>query len=161
MANFKEKPNINNDKYTILNFQNVAKKINTYLKEDNIFLSFEGYKETISEYLSLQENDIETAYKLMIESNLWNNYLCEVEGMVQVKMLNSQLEVDILKADKISRVKNEELEAKIKTANNKHYSLKLFYKQVKGQRKFFIKAYYHCLGVYNSSKNTLTYKSLD
>lgn len=152
---------IKSDAYTILNFQDVAKKVNTYLKEDNISLTFQGYRETIRDYLSLQDNDIDTAYNLIIDCNLWGNYLNEIEGIIQAKMLNSQLYIDILKADQIKKVENPELNEKIKKENSKYLAFKLFYKQLKAQQRFLLKAYYHCMRVYNSSSNKLTYKIVE
>lgn len=160
MAKYSDRT-IKNDTYTILSFQNVAKKVNSYLKEDNLSLTFEGYKETIKDYLSLQDTDIDTAYNLIVDCTLWSNYLSEVKSIIQVKMLQAQLNLDILKAQEEKKVEDEDLKEKIKQANSKCITFKLFYKQLKAQQKFLTKAYYHCMKVYYSSSSKLTYKMIE
>lgn len=146
-------------KSELLKFQPLAKRINHYLKDDNIDLSFLGYTDTLNRYFRLSDNDIIEAFELMTETNLWSQYFSDLEGIIQIKFSEIEIKRDMLKAMQDKKNPDEKLDKKIKELSQKHRYFKIFIKQINTQKKFFDKAFYHCLKVYNSGMNSLNYKS--
>lgn len=147
--------------YKALDFPDMAKRINAYLKEEGLNLSFQGYKNTILSYLRLQEHDLYTIYQLMTECNLWSNYFSEVENFIQIKYLEYETETDRLLAFFNKKFPEESLEEAIKQNQYKTRDFKVFYNQLVSQRKLFEKAYWHCYKLYGKGNHTLNYKSIN
>jgi MarR-like DNA-binding transcriptional regulator SgrR of sgrS sRNA len=141
-------------------FQELAKRINFYLRQEGIRLTFQGYTDTVSRYSQLQEHDLYEVYQLMTQCNLWSNYLSEIENLIQLKSLEAQVELDRLKAYYKKKTKNESLEQAIKKAKTKAKEFHLFYHQLIAQKTFFENAFWHCLKIYEQGTNTLHYKTL-
>ncbi|WCK57717.1 hypothetical protein PP175_27150 (plasmid) [Aneurinibacillus sp. Ricciae_BoGa-3] len=145
----------------LVKFPDMAKRINQYLKEEDLRLDFTGYMHTIHRYFSMQEQDLYEVYHLMTECNLWSHYLSEVENFIQQKLLSIQMEVDRLDAYFDKKTPNESLDKAIEATTAKAKDFAVFHKQLMAQRILFEKGYWHCFKVYGKGINTLTYKSLD
>ena len=159
MKQFKRKPT--DDKKNTVKFQDLAKAINHYLNEDKVVLTFQGYRETLLKYFRLADNNLLDSFELMTECNLWSNYVIDVEGIVQAKYLSLILEIDSLKALIDKQRLNEDLEKQIAVLIKKSKDFNLFLKLLNGQKRFFERAFYHCVKVYSRGINTLRYKNLD
>ncbi|PLS19719.1 hypothetical protein CVD28_04720 [Bacillus sp. M6-12] len=144
-----------------LRFEDMAKKINFYLKEENLNLNFKGYKEVVMRYFRLQDHDLYEIFQVMTECNLWSNYMSDVENFIQAKTLDYQMEADRLNAYFDKKVPNEELELEIKKAKWKAKEFTIFQKQVIAQKVFFEKSFWHCYKLYGKGINTMTYKTMD
>jgi hypothetical protein len=144
-----------------LKFQDMAKKINFYLKEENLNLNFKGYTETVLRYFRLQDHDLYEIYQVMTECNLWSNYMADVENFIQVKTLELQVETDRLNACLNKKVPDEQLELEIRKSKWKAKEFSIFHKQVIAQKIFFEKSFWHCYKLYGKGINTLRYKTMD
>lgn len=144
-----------------LKFIEMAKRINIYLKEEGLYLTFEGYTETINEYLSMIETDLESLSNLSYDLNLWSNYFGELEGFIEIRMLKFENKYLYLEGFFDKRLPNLEIENQIKDTKKIYSHFKLFLKHVINQRKMFEKAHKHCLKEYDKSLNNLLYKYND
>lgn len=152
--------NKDNIKRTVPRFRELAKIINHYLKEEGLSLSFEGYTDTVSKYLRLNDSDLSEAFELVMECNLWSNYFVEVEGIIQLKMLEYITELDRLKSMFYKKIENKELDEQIEKITKRSKQFSLFYKHVGSQKGFFEKAHRHCYQIYNSGVNVLNFRSI-
>ncbi|MDF2879471.1 MAG: hypothetical protein K0R54_28 [Clostridiaceae bacterium] len=153
--------NKTNDKINPKKFQDMAKLINHYLKDENITLTFQGYNDTISSYFKINDNDLYEAFNLAVECNLWNNYFADIEGIIQVYTFDIELSLDKIKAQYDKNTNNDILDNEIKLLTKKLKDFKIFLKQVGAQKNFFDKAHFHCNKLYLKGNNTLAYKKLD
>ena len=129
-----------------MDFKTMAKKVNLLLRDNfSISLNFFGYTDFIRQYIQLQDINLTGTFTLAKEANLWANYMSEVDGLIQHYLLLFELQADILKAEKINKVPNPELDVRITTLINNMNCLKLFRNQLNGQIKFFHKAHLKCL----------------
>ena len=149
------------EKKDFVRFQDLAKLINHYLKDEGITLTFKGYNETLRDYFRMDDNNTPVAFELMTHCNLWANYFGDIEGVIQSKALELQLNIDQLKAQEDKKNPEEERLTTITELTKKHKDLVLFLKYLKNQRKFFDKAHLHCYRVYAQIVNTLRFKSLN
>lgn len=162
MKKYKERSSGRKKKsHTPLSFQDMAKRINFYLKEENLNLDFRGYSKTIMRYFRLQDHDLYEAYQLMVECNLWSNYMSDVENFVQLKLLELQAETDRLSADFNKKIPDEILEQSIKASKQKTKDFAIFHKQLIAQKALFEKGFWHCYKLYGKDINTLKYKISD
>lgn len=144
-----------------LKFMEMAKAINSYLKEEGLCLNFKGYTETIREYLSMINTDIELLSTLSYDLNLWANYFGELEGFIEMKMLKLENKYLYLECFFNKKQTNIELEKQLNETKMKYKHFKLFLKHIINQKKMFEKAYKHCLWEYDKSLNNLLYKYND
>ena len=142
-----------NDKDILLSYYNLSKKVNAYMLKDKISLDLTGYQEIVGRYMRLIDTDILEAKELTLLCNMWSDYFLDIANLIQFYLLKAQLDIDRMKADKgIQNDENQQIyETELKRLTQLIYALKLFYKKTKGQKKFFEKAYYHCVYIYTSS----------
>lgn len=137
-----------------LKFKDMVNKINKYLAIEKIYINLQGYDDIITKYFRLGDNDINEAYELMTECNVWNNYFSEIEGIIQYYTLASQLSFDIFNATYNKMLCDNELDRKYMLLDKRYKDFKLFSKQVAAQKKFFEKAFWHCYKIYAKSVKT-------
>lgn len=124
-----------------------------YLKEDGIILNFEGYNETLNDYMNLKENDVEKAWILTKELNSWSEYFSSIANLIQKMYLDSEtdkieiqaiasIEADATKVANGERLSNKD--AKVVKARKKRNALKALYDELESKIKFLERAYYHC-----------------
>jgi hypothetical protein len=142
-------------------FQDMAKRINFYLKEESQNLDFKGYNETVIRYFRLQEHDLYEIFQVMTECNLWSNYMLDVENFIQMKKLELDVEKDRLTALLDKKIPDENVDNALKVAKYKAKEFAIFYKQVMAQKGFFEKSFWHCYRLYGKAINTMKYKTLD
>lgn len=143
----------------LFKFEPLAKRINKHLQEDGIPLNFKGYKETVSRYFSTQDNQLVEVFELMAECNLWGQYFSDLEGIIQNKQLDIELNLDVLKAT--LNKDDEQMKFKINELSLKLKDFKAFLSQIYIQKSFFSNAFYHCIKTYTKGINALSYKILD
>lgn len=144
-----------------LKFQDMAKRINVYLKEENENLDFKGYSDTVIRFFRLEDHDMYEAYEVMTECNLWSNYLLDVQNFIQLKKMMLELEVDRLNAYVEKKVPNNDLQRQIQDMKNRTKEFSVFYKQIIAQQKFFERSFWHCYRLYGKAVNTMIYKTID
>ena len=133
-------------------FERLILSCSKYLEEDGIYLNFEGYKETISEYSSLKENEIDKAWRLTKELNAWSEYFSEIANLIQKQYLDSETEKieiqsskSIEHSDKVAtgdRFANTQ--AEVIYSRKKRNALKSLYEELLSKIKFLERGYYHC-----------------
>lgn len=144
-----------------MKFQDMAKKINTYLVIEKISLNFDGYNETVARYFRLDDSDISEAYSLMTECNLWNNYFADIEGIVKYYTLSSQISLDKFNATYNKKLENEVLDRRFDILSKRYKDFKVFSKQIMAQKVFFENAFWHCYKIYAKSVKTyMNYNNL-
>lgn len=141
-----------------LKFTRLASKMSTLLKEEGIPITFEGMTDTLNEYFAMQENDAVSAFEVAKLSSLWFNYLSEVEHIVDYAVGNTLTEVDKMKATLVPDTEYMIHENKIKELTLKYQSLRLFCRQIRGKKRFFIGAYFHSMRVYQKAVDNFIYK---
>lgn len=144
-----------------IKFQDMAKRINVYLKEEDENLDFKGYSDTVIRFFRLEDHDMYEVYDVMTECNLWSNYLLDVQNFIQLKKLTLDLEVDRLNAFVEKKVPNNDLQREIQEARSRAKEFSVFYKQVIAQQKFFERSFWHCYRLYGKAVNAMTYKTID
>lgn len=135
-------------KYEGMSFEALAKIIHGYMKEDGLGLDFRGFRDVLQRYFRLQEYELADIHELMIDCNLWYNYLSDIQSFVEFKKEEWLLESEWLFAHEVMAEPSESLENQIQRAKerSKHYGM--FSKQVESQIKFFLKASGHCQSLY-------------
>lgn len=146
-------------------FQLLCSMVKPYLQEDGISLNFEGYIETISEYTSLTEEQIDKAWKLTKELNTWSEYFSDIANLIQKLYLDSETDkiekqatasilCDATKVANGDRLSNKDPE--VIKSRKKRNVLKAFYDELVAKIEFLNRAHYHCKATYElSKKNTL------
>ena len=134
-------------------FEKLIEITSPFLKEDGIHLNFTGYKETVEEYISLQENDIDRAWKLTKELNAWSEYFSEIANLIQKMYLDA--ETDKLEVQSLTSMKYSEknVSAGDRFANTtkevidsrkKRNALKTLHEELVSKIEFLKRGYYHC-----------------
>ena len=124
-----------------------------YLEEDGIYLNFNGYKETIDEYTTLKENEIEKAWRLTKELNAWSEYFSEVANLIQLKYLDA--ETDKIEVQSLKSIENSgtsvsagdryaDTTTEVIYSRKKRNALKSLYEELISKIKFLERGYYHC-----------------
>lgn len=126
-------------KYQLLNFKSMCKKILKYLEEEDLAFSMLGYTNVMNDYLKFVDNYVDDIAYLIRNLNLWLNLLSDMEGFIEFKFLESELELDIA----IAKNYKPETEYYEKLRKRKVH-FKEFLRQVKVQRKIFLNANWHC-----------------
>jgi len=160
LKDFKETSN-RKKKYSRVEFQEMEKLINLYLQDEGFSLNFNGYSEIRLKYFRLQDTDLYETYQLMIECNLWSNYMIDVENIVQFYWLDTIVEKERLEGLFDKKAPDEQLEKDIKFLKKKVKDFAIFHKQIIAQKVFFEKAFWHCYKVYGKATNTLLYKTFN
>lgn len=137
-------------KKQLLNFRNMSIKINDYLKEEGFSFSMLGYVDTLNNYFKFVDNYLDEILDLINEINLWMNLLNDMEGFIEFKYFQYELELDIAVA-KNYNPKTEYYE----NLRKKKVHFNQFLKQIKAQKMFFKNANWHCSKEFNQalSKN--------
>lgn len=154
---YTQKPPIKRNE--LFKFELLAKRINKHFKDDNIPLNFTGYKDTVSRYFAMQDNHLAGVFELIAECNLWSQYFSDLEGIIQNKQLDIELNLDVLKAT--LNKDDEQMKFKINELSLKLKDFKAFLSQIYIQKSFFSNAFYHCIKTYTKGINALSYKILD
>lgn len=139
-------------------FEKLAQMTSEYLQEENIALNFKGYKDTIAEYASLEEQDKEKAWRLAKEINAWSEYFAGISNLIQKLALDAEtdkieiqsmvsIESDGVKVANGDRLSNKD--HRVVYARKKRNSLKSFYDAIESEIKFLERAYYHCKATYD------------
>lgn len=141
----REKKTSRNKKWSPLRFHEMATIINRYLVEDQqgILLNFEGYKDMLSRYLRLQEQDQSEVFAVITEANLWSEYFSQLIGLIYYRWLHAKMEVDYMTAMIDKKNPNEERQNLLARLTKKEKDLGLFYQQLLAQQKFCEKAFWH------------------
>ncbi|WCF11381.1 hypothetical protein NDS46_30960 (plasmid) [Paenibacillus thiaminolyticus] len=131
-------------KYEGMSFEKLAHIINGYLLEEGLILNLTGYRNILQRYFRVQDNHLSDIYEVMIDCNLWFNYLADIQSLVSLKKEEWTLEAEYLYATEILAAPSESLENRIQAAKEraKHYSI--FEKHIESQKKFFMKASHAC-----------------
>lgn len=140
-------------------FYSISKRINKHLKEENISLNFQGYTDTLNDYVSVDTNDLLSLDILIKDLNLWSDYIGEIEGIIRLYMLKYENKSLYIESFLDKKAPNPKTEILYEECISKYKDYKLYVKILKGQRKMFIKAYKHCIELYNSAYEQLLYKS--
>lgn len=146
-------PIINSDGTKMNYFEKLIEISSKYLKEDGISLSFEGYKETLEDYTTLEESNVEKAWLLTKELNSWAEYFSSVANLVQKLYLDSEtdkiktqaiasIEADSSKVANGERLANKSSE--VIEARKKRNTLKSLHIELESKIKFLERAHYHC-----------------
>ena len=148
-------------KTELFKFEPLAKRINRHLKRDGIVLNFLGYRDTILEYFRIIDNHLGEVFDMTIECNLWFQYFSDLEGLIQYKKLDLDLDLDILKASHDGKTPNNEAEPKIEELRLKILDFTAFLAQIEVQKHFFSRAAYQCAKLYDRGTNTMRYRSVN
>lgn len=140
-------------------FYSVSKRINIYLKEDGLSLNYEGYTDTLNDYINVDTSDLLSIDTLIKELNLWSDYISEVQGIIELYMLKCENKSLYLESLLDKRNPNSKIQKKYNDNLQKYKDYKLYVKMLKGQRKMFIKAYKHCIDLSNKACEQLLYRS--
>ena len=146
-------PLINKSGKQISYFDKLVEYVSNYLKEDDIYLSFDGYTETILEYNNLKENDFSRAWELTKKINAWTEYFSSISNLIQKLYLDSEttkietqaiasFSSDSIKVANGDRLANKD--SSVVNARKKRNTLKSFYDELESKIKFMERAYYHC-----------------
>lgn len=138
-------------KYEYYSFDSLAFIIHGYLQEDGLGLYLKGYKETMRDFFHLQDHDIDKIHELMIDCNLWFNYFCEIEALIQYKKEEWQLRMDWHRAHEVQAEPSEELESHIQHAKLRVTHYGMFMKQIHTQQRFFGRASFKCQDAYRKT----------
>lgn len=135
-------------KYESFSFEDLAKIIHGYLKEEGLSLNLSGYREVLKRYFHMHDNNLSEIYSLMIDCNLWSNYFAELESFLSLKKEEWMLKIDWLYAHENMAKPSEALENRIQDAKQhvRHYDM--FIKHCHAQMNFFKKASEHCYNLY-------------
>lgn len=145
---------LKNDKGVEINyFQKLAELVKPYLLKEGIKLDFTGYGQTLLDYQSLEDSDINKARRLAVELNSWSEYVSSLANLIQKLYLDSETE----KNEKISSVScscdaksvsnGDRLANKnpgVVEARKKRNILKPLYEELNNKVEFLNRAYYHC-----------------
>lgn len=126
---------------------------NIFLNE-KVSLTFNNYNNTLIEYISSNESDIETLNNLITDLNLWFSYFADLEGLTKsifLKKQNMKSYVDSFPKTPKNQLKSQELSSEI-------IRLKLFLKQVVIQKRMFSNMSFHCLDMYNKACEHYLYR---
>ncbi len=146
-------PMRNTDGKPISYFEKLMRYALDYLKEDGIKLTFEGYTDTIKDYASLQEDEIDKAWRLAKELNAWTEYFSSISNLIQKLYLDSETskkEVQAtvsLNADSVKVANGDRLSNKdpnVVMARRKRNALKAVHDELEAKISFLERAYYHC-----------------
>ena len=129
-------------------FEVLARFIHEYLKEEGLSLNFKGFKDTQKAYARLNDNHISEVYDVLNDCHMWSNYLQEVSHFISLKIEDIQLEVDNLSAQHDKKNPRFDLLDELDKAKEKLKHFKLFAKELKSQRQFFVKASESCYRLY-------------
>lgn len=142
-------------------FQVLCGMVKKYLEEDGISLDFGGYTDTIIDYTSLTENDMENAWKLTKELNAWSEYFSDIANLIQKIYLDS--ETDKIEKQAVSSITNDASKVAngdrisnkdpiVVSSRKKRNILKSFYDELVSKVDFLNRAHYHCKSTYEWSK---------
>lgn len=129
-------------------FEVIAQAINFYLRQEDLSLNFDGYRETIRSYQRVADNHLAEVYDLMVECLLWSNYMYEVRSFIEYKKEEALLKQDYYLALEERANPSQDLEKEIQEWKQRVKNYKLFEKHLIAQYKFFIKAYEQCKTAY-------------
>lgn len=148
-------------KYIIRNrlkFNELAKGINLYLKEENLNLDLGGYTVTIQSYLKVNDNDLFSLSELIKDLNLWANFIGELEAFIQYIYLRLDNKLKYLNGFFYMNIKDKDLLQQINDTKIKVDHFKLFSEHLKTQKNMFITAHINCLKAYDEAMKTLIYR---
>ena len=141
-----------------LKFNELAKGINVYLKEENLNLNLGGYTATIQSYLKVNDNDFLSLNKLIKELNLWSDFIGDLEAFIQFKYLKLDNKLQYLNGFFNMNIREKKLLQQINDTQQRVHHFKLFADHLKTQKKMFISAYRNCLKAYDEALKTLNYR---
>ncbi|HCL4480249.1 TPA: hypothetical protein N2D99_002337 [Clostridium botulinum] len=141
-----------------LRFIQMAKQINAYLKEEKLNLNFEGYTETLRDYLKITNCDLLGLENLTYDLNLWSNYFGDLEGFIELQTLKFENKLLYLQGFVNKKVIDTNLDKEISKAKKQYKHFKLFQKHIVTQKKMFINAYRHCTREYIEALESILYK---
>lgn len=151
---------INDKEKDIDYFEFLVLKANDIMKKDGIKINIKGYKETVEEYKSLQENDLEKMWTLAKDLNAWSEYLSGLCNLIQKYYLDSEtkkaevLSIVSINADQERVTNGKRLADQHKDVilvRQHRNTLQSFYNELEAKVKFLERAHYHCKTTYDNS----------
>lgn len=134
-------------------FDVLVKEVQPYFDDINIKLSFDGYKDTMIRYSELKQEDVNEAWDIAKEFNMWSEYFAELCSLTQKLFLDSETEkiekIAIISTNRDNKnVSNgERLANKDETViqvRKKRNCLQSFYNELELKITYLERAYYHC-----------------
>lgn len=144
-----------------LKFIGLCKEINMHLKDEELSLNFLGYTETLLDYINVTNTDLDGLKALILDTNLWSDYMGELEGFIELRMLRFENKMLYLEGFTVKNIPNPDLEKEITLNKRKYLLFKLFLKHLYNQKRLFEKAHKICLKLYNEALNNYKYKYND
>lgn len=129
-------------------------------------LNFKGYNLLLKEYNDLQENDIESAWKLAKKFNSWTEYLSDLLNFIEKLYLEAEAEKVAIYSQKSLEYSPNKVSAGERQASmdkqvlevrKKRNVLLAFRKMLEAKIKFFERAHYHCKSTYEQGKSIIGY----
>ena len=134
-------------------FDKFIDEISPYFKNSNIPLDFNGYKETVELYSTLNANEGSKAWELSRDFNMWSEYFSQLKALCEKYFLDSEVDekeifsnasslADVKSVSNGDRLANKDSEvvSSRKIKNN----LKAFSTLLDSEIDFSNKAHHHC-----------------
>lgn len=135
-------------------FVEIAVIANPIFNKENLTLSFDGYSDTLVDYLNCPDYDVDKLEVLIGDLNAWGCYMGDLKALteqLQLKYENKKMYIQAF--PKIPANENN-----IKIINAQIVILKLFFKHLNIQCKMFNSLSKHCTRMYNSACENLLYR---
>lgn len=154
------KVTINNKETNIDYFEFLLLKASDIMKKDGIRINVKGYKETVDEYKTLEENDLEKMWILAKDLNAWSEYLSGLCNLIQKYYLDSEtkkaevLSIVSINSDQERVTNGKRLADQHKDVilvRQQRNTLQAFYNELEAKVKFLERAHYHCKTTYDNS----------
>lgn len=134
-------------------FDVLVKEVQPYFDDINIRLSFDGYKDTVKRYRDLKQNNMNEAWEIAKEFNMWSEYFSEVCSLTQKLFLDAETEkiekIAIISTNRDNKnVSNGERLANkdevVISVRRKRNCLQAFFNELELKIAYLERAYYHC-----------------
>ena len=148
-------------------FDVLVREVQPYFDDINIKLSFDGYKDTVKKYSSLKQEDVNNAWEVAKEFNMWSEYFSEICSLTQKLFLDAETEkiekIAIISTNRDNKnVSNGERLANkdevVISVRRKRNCLQAFFNELELKIFYLERAYYHCKSTVEWNSQFLTKK---
>lgn len=134
-------------------FDKLLHEVSSYFDDKNIALNFNGFKETVKEYSTLNPTDFNECWRLSRDFNMWGEYFSNLKALTEKLYLDIETEKkrefacasikeDSNKVANGDRLANKNLDV-VALRKNRN-TLKAFITALDSNIEFAYKAHHHC-----------------
>lgn len=132
-------------------FELLADSVSKYMKQDGFSpIDFTGYEDTVNKSLQLKHGDVEAAYEVMTELNVWTDYLSSIIGLIEKFYLDGKAEksyiegITSISADRINASNGNRIanaSEQVRAIRRKRNTFQAFYNTLLLKNEFIERAH--------------------